>query len=477
MEWERVRARFREVWGYEDFRPPQGEVIANLLTKRDGLVILATGGGKSICFQLPALLQSGLTLVVSPLVALMEDQVQDLQRRNLPAATIHSNMTKNDRWQVLRNFSHWRLLYLSPETLFSPPVWERLCHPELKIAGIMLDEAHCLVQWGDTFRPAYRRLGALRPALLQQKGKEHPRIPIAAFTATADPDVQSELSSCLQLQDPHVILTPPYRKHLALHVEISWSPQGRRDRAIKYIRAQKGEVGLVYVRTRKDSEELAAWFNEQGLQCAYYHGGMIPRERRQIEKAWLDGIYTFVVCTSAFGVGINNPKTRWVLHFQSPLTIAEYVQEVGRAGRDGKAAQALMLVSEPTGLLDNTDRSRYQFFLDQQRKIVQKARQLLPRLPRQGTYEEVSRIDPEAPAALGLLHRAGKLVWHDPFHYEILSDTRSLPDVDETATLQMQKFITTKGCRWSFLMSVFGFVEEARTMRCGICDNCLRQKK
>ncbi|MFN3360908.1 MAG: RecQ family ATP-dependent DNA helicase [Pseudanabaenaceae cyanobacterium] len=477
MEWEEVRTKFKQVWGYGDFRPPQGEVIANLLAKRDGVVILATGGGKSICFQLPALLQSGLTLVISPLVALMEDQVQDLQRRQLPAATIHSNMTKNDRWQVLKNFGQWRLLYLSPETLFSPPVWEKLCHPKLAIAGIMLDEAHCLVQWGDTFRPAYRRLGALRPALLKHKEKNHPPIPIAAFTATADPQVQSELCACLQLQDPHVILTSPYRQNLALHVEISWSPQGRKERSIKYIRSQQGEVGLVYVRTRKDSEELAAWFNSQGLKCTYYHGGMIPKERRQIEKAWLEGAYSFVVCTSAFGVGINNPKTRWVLHFQSPLTIAEYVQEVGRAGRDGKAAAALMLVSEPTGLLDNTDRNRYQFFLQQQRKIVQRARQLLPKLPRQGTYEEVSRMDADAPAALGLLHRAGKLVWHDPFHYEILPDACSLPAVDETATMQMQQFIRTRRCRWSFLLEVFGFVAEAKTMHCGICDNCLRQKQ
>ncbi len=476
MEWERVRARFKQVWGYDDFRPPQGEIIANLLEKKDSLVILATGGGKSICFQLPALLQYGLTLVVSPLVALMEDQVQDLKRRNLPAATIHSNLSKQDRWETLRDFFHLRLLYLSPETLFSPPVWERLIHPKLRIAGIMLDEAHCLVQWGDTFRPAYRRLGALRPALLKHKTADHPPIPVAAFTATADPTVRSELISCLDLQDPQIILTSPYRPHLALHVEICWSNKGRKERSVKYINEKKDQVGLVYVRTRKDSEELAEWFTQQGLQCLSYHGGMIAKERRQVEQDWLAGKFQFVVCTSAFGVGINNPATRWVLHFQSPLTIAEYVQEVGRAGRDGRPAHGLMLVSEPTGLLDNTDRSRYNFFLAQQRQTIEKAKRLLPKLPRRGTHEEVLQIDRDGGIALGLLHRYGKLIWHDPFHYEILPGDLTLPDLDETATQQMQGFMTTKKCRWSFLMEVFGFAEEAKTTRCGICDNCLRQK-
>ncbi len=474
MEWERVRAKFKQVWGYDDFRPPQGEIIANLLDRKDSLIILATGGGKSICFQLPALLQYGLTLVVSPLVALMEDQVQDLKNRNLPAATLHSNLSKTDRWEVLKDFFRLRLLYLSPETLFSPPVWERLCHPKLRVAGIMLDEAHCLVQWGDTFRPAYRRLGALRPALLKHKTEDHPPIPVAAFTATADPSVQSELISCLHLQNPHIILTSPYRGHLALHVESCWNEKARKERSVKYLKEKKDQAGLVYVRTRKDSEDLAEWFASQGFKCLSYHGGMISQERRQIEQDWLSGKCQFVVCTSAFGVGINNPATRWVLHFQSPLTIAEYVQEVGRAGRDGRPAHALMLVS---GFLDDSDQNRYDFFLAQQQKIIQKAKQLIPRLPLKGTHEEVIRIHREGAIALGLLHRSGKLIWHDPFNYEILPGKHSLPDLDKSATIQMQSFIKTKRCRWAFLMEVFGFIEEAKTTQCGICDNCLKSKK
>ena len=189
--WENVRVAFKKIWGYEDFRPPQGEIIRSLLSKRDTLIVMPTGGGKSICFQLPALLQSGLTLVVSPLVALMENQVQELRQRHLPAALLHSELPSYQRKQTLQALERQqlRLLYLSPETLLSPPVWERLCQPQLKINGLILDEAHCLVQWGETFRPAYRRLGAVRPALLKSK-PEGTQIAIASFTATADPTAQ-----------------------------------------------------------------------------------------------------------------------------------------------------------------------------------------------------------------------------------------------------------------------------------------------
>ena len=166
--WNEVRAAFQKIWGYDDFRQPQGEIVRCLLEKRDALIVMPTGGGKSICFQLPALLQTGLTLVVSPLVALMENQVQELRQLRLPAALLHSELPAWERKKTLQALERQqlRLLYLSPETLLSPPVWERLCQPQLKINGLILDEAHCLVQWGDTFRPAYRRLGTIRPTLL-----------------------------------------------------------------------------------------------------------------------------------------------------------------------------------------------------------------------------------------------------------------------------------------------------------------------
>ena len=186
LSWNDVRNQFRHIWGYEDFRPPQGEIIHTLLQGTDALVVLATGVGKSICFQLPALLQTGVTLVVSPLVALMENQVQELHSRQLSAALLHNQISKPQRQKTLQALARnqLRLLYLSPESLLSTRVWDCLAQPNLPINGLILDEAHCLVQWGDTFRPAYRRLGTVRSHLLKSKPPGS-KMAIAAFTATA----------------------------------------------------------------------------------------------------------------------------------------------------------------------------------------------------------------------------------------------------------------------------------------------------
>ena len=311
LSWNEVRAAFQKTWGYEDFRPPQGEIIQCLLEKRDALIVMPTGGGKSICFQLPALLQTGLTLVVSPLVALMENQVQELRQLRLPAALLHSELPAWERKKTLQALERQqlRLLYLSPETLLSTPVWERLCQPQLNINGLILDEAHCLVQWGDTFRPAYRRLGTVRTTLLKYKPKGT-KISIAAFTATADPRAQEIIRNVLQLQQPEVFLLSPYRQNLNLKVQTVWTPRGRRQQLLKFIQARPKQVGLVYVRSRRDSEELAAWLAQVGYATAAYHAGLSAEERREIEASWLSGKSQFVVCTSAFGMGINKPDVR-----------------------------------------------------------------------------------------------------------------------------------------------------------------------
>jgi len=474
MDWETVRSTFKQVWGYDDFRPPQGEVIANLLARQDSMIVLATGSGKSICFQLPALLQNGLTLVISPLLSLIEDQVKDLQSRNLAAAALHSSLSNLDRKQVFRSIPSLRLLYLSPETLLSKSVWERLSDPDLAIVGMMIDEAHCLGQWGDSFRPDYRRLGVVRSALMAHKPASHGKMAIAAFTATADPKTQSAVTSCLKLHKPQVIRTSPYRSHLSLNVAIAWTMAGRKSQTLKFIQAERGKSGLIYVRSRRETEELAQWLRAESFNTCAYHGGLPSSERREIERKWLCGIYPFVIATSAFGLGINKPDVRWIIHYHSPLTLSEYIQEVGRAGRDGKYAKALMLVSEPTGILDSSDRNRQDFFLQEQYKLRYKAQMLIPKLPPRGKYEEVSRSFPEAAIALGLLHSLGKLIWHNPFEYQILNSKTELPDYDRTALDQMQNYISSKSCRWAFLMSAFGFSQEAKSLKCGICDRCLK---
>ncbi|AFY74742.1 ATP-dependent DNA helicase, RecQ family [Synechococcus sp. PCC 7502] len=303
MDWDTVRTKFKQVWGYDDFRPPQGEVIANLLARQDSMVILATGSGKSICFQLPALLQNGLTLVVSPLLSLIEDQVKDLQSRNLAAAALHSSLSSLERKQVFKRISSLRLLYLSPETLLSKPVWERLSDPDLVIVGMMIDEAHCLGQWGDSFRPDYRRLGVVRSALMTHKPASHGNMAIAAFTATADPKTQSDLKSCLKLHTPQLIRTSPYRSNLSLNVAIAWTMAGRKSQTLKFIQAHKGQSGLIYVRSRRDTEELAEWLKGQSFLTSAYHAGLPSSEKREIERKWLVGGYPFVIASSAFGLG------------------------------------------------------------------------------------------------------------------------------------------------------------------------------
>jgi ATP-dependent DNA helicase RecQ len=471
--WEEVRAAFKKIWGYEDFRPPQGEIVSSLLAQKDALIIMPTGGGKSICFQLPALLQTGLTVVVSPLVALMENQVQELRQRNLSAALLHGELPSSQRRVTLQALERQqlRLLYVSPETLLSVPVWERLSQPQLKINALILDEAHCLVQWGDTFRPAYRRLGAVRPALLQSK-PPGTKISIAAFTATADPSAQKIISTVLQLQQPENFRLNPYRPNLHPSVRIAWTPRGRKQLLLKFIQNRPQQAGLIYVRTRRDSENLAAWLAEMGFATSSYHAGLGAVERRAVEARWLGGEIPFVVCTCAFGMGINKPDVRWVIHFHAPHLLSEYVQEIGRAGRDGKPAEALTLVSEPTGWLDSEDKQRQQFFHEQMLKQQRTAQQLVKKLPSQGEVTAVTKQFPDAAIALSLLHSTGQLKWLDPFHYKIEQKAKNQPSPQSHAAQQMSQYLNTKQCRWQFLLNAFGFDKEAANWRCGHCDRC-----
>jgi ATP-dependent DNA helicase RecQ len=474
IAWDQVLREFQRIWGYSSFRSPQDDIVKALLEQRDTLVVMPTGGGKSICFQLPALLQSGLTLVVSPLVALMENQVEELRQHNLPVATLHSQMLPHLRRNVLKQIEAQtlRLLYLSPETLLSAPVWERISQPQILINGLILDEAHCLVQWGETFRPAYRRLGTVRPALLANR-PPGTTFPIAAFTATADPAAQKILREVLQLQNPTVVRLNPHRPNLHLSVRVALTVRDRKLILKRYLQTHPHQPGLVYVRTRRDSEELALWLSREGFQTAPYHAGLGPTERRQIEADWIDNRLQFVVCTSAFGMGVNAPRTRWVIHYQAPCLVTEYVQEVGRAGRDGKPAEALTLVSEPTGWLDGSDRQRTQFFESQTQLLRQKAQQLIGQIPKEGDVREVCEQFREGAIALSWLHSSGQLHWQDPFRYQLTPAIASKSLPQQAAAQQMHQFLHSRSCRWQSLLIQFGFRTEAQKMgQCGHCDNC-----
>lgn len=473
VAWAEVLQTFQQIWGYSDFRPPQDAIVKALLNRQDILVVLPTGGGKSICFQLPALLQSGLTLVVSPLVALMENQVEDLRDKALPAATLHSQLPPPQRHRTLRALERQelRLLYVSPETLLSPPVWERLCQPRLQLNGLILDEAHCLVQWGETFRPAYRRLGAVRKALLDCRPPGS-TLPIAAFTATADPAAQSVLREVLQLQSPQVVRLNPHRPNLNLRVKAVVS-EGQRKGALKrYLQEHLTQAGLVYVRTRKDSEALAQQLGDR-YRVAPYHAGLSSRDRRQIEADWMADKLQFVVCTSAFGMGISKSNTRWVVHYQAPCTITEYVQEVGRAGRDGHTAEALTLVSEPTGWLEPGDRQRAKFFEAQTQMLQHKAQRLVAQIPPEGDVRDISQQFEHGAISLSWLHSVGQLEWVNPFQYQLTHRPGQPAKLQASASQQMHQFLHSRHCRWQALLVAFGFRSEAQRLGgCGHCDNC-----
>ena len=474
---QEIQQLFQSIWGYSSFRFPQAEVVDSLLAGKDAMIVMPTGGGKSVCFQLPALFQGGLTLVVSPLIALMENQVRELKDRQLPAACLHNELPRPERQAILKAIQQekLRLLYISPETLLSQPVWEVLCQPNVTITGLMIDEAHCLVEWGDSFRPAYRRLGMIRPALLAQKPNAK-IFSIAAFTATADQFVQNQLRSLLQLNKPEVFILSPYRPNLKLTVKIAWSARCRRHLLLNFLQQHPKQSGLIYVRSRRDSEMLVQWLKSLKYRTASYHGGLSANQRREIEDQWLTGNIPFVVCTNAFGLGINKPDIRWIAHFHPPHLLSEYLQEIGRGGRDGLAAETLTLVSEPTGWLDPTDQQRRNFFNQQREKQARQAQAIAQQIPREGDIFSLKKKFSDAEISLAFLHQIGQLEWLDPFRYQLHSISQTQKTVtgssqDRLSGKSMQQYLYTKTCRWAFLLTAFGLSDKAN-FKCGHCDRC-----
>ena len=476
----KLKKSLQQYWGYDDFRHPQAQIIESILFKKDCLVVMPTGGGKSICFQLPALLEEGLTLVISPLVALMENQVQELQTKNLPATLLHSEIGKSERRNTLQNLQaqKYRLLYLSPETLLSPPIWKIISQPTLKINALILDEAHCLAQWGETFRPAYQRLGIIRSTLIKSKPSGE-QIPMACFTATADKQSQEIIIKSLKLRQPRQFLLNPYRDNLQIKVKQVWTPRGRKQELFKFINQNNKNSGLIYVRTRKDSQSLASLLTEKGYQNYSYHGGLSAQKRRQIEADWLTEKVKFVVCTSAFGMGINKANLRWVFHYQAPLSLSEYIQEIGRGGRDGKLTQTKTLISEKSGWLNPEDKQRQNFFLTQQIKQYQQAQKFLGQIPTTGNINELFTSDNDRTYQLylAILYRSEQLKWINPYTYQLTLNQpkkaiQKLIERQKELSQQTQLYLTTKQCRWYFLLSAFNFYQK-NDFRCGKCDNCL----
>jgi len=326
-----VESILKKYWGYDAFRPLQKEIIQSVLNGKDTLAVLPTGGGKSICFQVTALAQKGICIVISPLIALMKDQVENLRKRDIPSLLIHSGMKRMDVVQTLKNATHdyFKFLYVSPERLETSLFNEFL--PGLNVNLIAVDEAHCISQWGYDFRPSYLRISELRKQLTE--------IPVLALTASATPEVQKDISEKLQFKSSLSFQQSFERKNLSYSV---FNVDSKLARLVEILGKVQG-TAIVYCKSRKRTNEIMNLLQMHGISSTNYHAGLKQEERDQRQKDWIDNKLRVIVCTNAFGMGIDKADVRLVIHVDVPDCLENYYQEAGRAGRDGKKSYAVLL--------------------------------------------------------------------------------------------------------------------------------------
>ena len=320
----------KEYWGYDSFRPMQEDIVNTALEDRDVLAILPTGGGKSVCFQVPALMRTGIAIVVTPLIALMKDQVQNLNDRGIRALCVNAGMTRREVDNTLNNalYGDFKFLYVSPERLGTSLFKSYVS--EMNVSYIVVDEAHCISQWGYDFRPDYLQIGKLRELV---------DAPVIALTATATPQVAEDIMARLCFKDKCLIKSGFERPNLSYIVRECEDKLGQ---LLNICNGVEG-TGIVYVRSRKKTEELAAFLQSNGISSSFYHAGLGSDSRTQRQEQWKSGEIRVMACTNAFGMGIDKPDVRFVVHFDVPDCPEAYFQEAGRGGRDGKRSYAVLL--------------------------------------------------------------------------------------------------------------------------------------
>ena len=335
MMLNKARQILQKFYGYEDFRPGQKKVVESLLNKNDTVAIMPTGAGKSICFQIPALLFEGVTLVISPLISLMKDQVDSLRQLGIAAVYINSSVSKAQLYKDLQDISagFYKIIYIAPKRLTSEYLPDSF--KNLNISMVAVDEAHCLSQWGHDFRPSYRNILNFTNSL---------RIKpiISAFTATATPEVKTDIINLLGLKQPNVFVTGFDRPNLYFSV---LRGEVKDKFVIDYVKKHQDEAGIIYVGTRKDVDALQVLLEIKGIKAGRYHAGMTDEERNQMQEDFLYDNLSVMVATNAFGMGIDKPNVRYVIHYNMPKNMEAYYQEAGRAGRDGLSGNCILLYS------------------------------------------------------------------------------------------------------------------------------------
>ena len=393
-------------FGYDSFRPGQNTVVSAILSGRDALAIMPTGAGKSLCYQIPALLLPGLTLVISPLISLMQDQVKGLSAAGIPAAYINSALTENQIAKALQLAAQgsYKIVYVAPERLESPAF--QAFSASADISMLTVDEAHCISQWGQDFRPSYLRILDFIDTL--------PKRPIvSAFTATATREVKDDIAETLRLQDPEVVITGFDRPNLYYRVE----PTRRKDAFVAdYVRSHPGESGIIYCATRKNVDSVQEMLQGEGFAAARYHAGMTNEERRQSQNDFIYDAAPVIVATNAFGMGIDKSNVRYVIHYNMPQSMENYYQEAGRAGRDGLPSQCILLFS-PQDIMIN------RFLLE---------------------HKEVDDLDDEA--------------------------AELLRERDNQRLQAMANYCQTTGCLRNYILRYFGEEPAAPCGSCGNCD-------